>query len=49
MRPKDYKDLSAFWHKHGFHETNMTAHRTYREVNETKETKKLMRFWLKEL
>ncbi|MBD5778321.1 GNAT family N-acetyltransferase [Pelagicoccus sp. NFK12] len=49
-RPPDYADLSAFWKKYGFVEQpDLEASFSWKEIGESEESSKPMRFWLKRI
>ncbi len=49
LRPKDYVPLDDFWRKRGFEPTELICYLTWKEVGETKESAKPLRFWWKHL
>ncbi|MDQ8183805.1 GNAT family N-acetyltransferase [Pelagicoccus sp. SDUM812005] len=49
-RPAGYQDLSGFWRKYGFEEQPaLETSFSWKEIGESEESPKAMRFWLKRL
>jgi GNAT superfamily N-acetyltransferase len=48
-RPQDYTPLDDFWRKRGFEPTDMYCQMQWQDLDDTEETTKLLRFWLKPL
>lgn len=48
-RPKNYYDLSHFWHKKGYVKTDMQVYMSYKEIGEHTDSAKLMSIWIKPL
>lgn len=50
MRPSDYQDLTKLWHQKGFFlEERLQTSFSWQDLGEQCETKKPMKFWIKEL
>lgn len=46
-RPADYQPLDPFWRKRGYQPTDLTCSFPWRDVGQTAETAKSLRFWIR--
>lgn len=47
LRPRDYQPLDIFWQHRGFAPTDMIAYLSWKDLDETGESPKPLRFWVK--
>lgn len=49
LRPKDYVPLDDFWRKRGFEQTEMVCYMEWKDVEESEESVKALKFWMKRI
>lgn len=48
LRPANYLPLDSFWHKRGYHPLDIFCEMSWKDLDQTKETTKLLQFWKKD-